>query len=168
VVAKTIWNQFDVLLADLDGVIYEGTKAINGAVSSINDLQSQGIRVGYVTNNSSRKPETITEQLQGFGISSKPEDIISSGQTAVELLATKIPAGSKVLVVGGDGLRTRVTAGGFEIVDSTGLISIYTYLLNNSPSLIESGEKAKKYVLDNTGGSKHIVNYLNQTINKPI
>ena len=88
VVAKTIWNQFDVLLADLDGVIYEGTKAINGAVSSINDLQSQGIRVGYVTNNSSRKPETITEQLQGFGISSKPEDIISSGQTAVELLAT--------------------------------------------------------------------------------
>jgi 3-deoxy-D-manno-octulosonic-acid transferase len=57
---------------------------------------------------------------------------------------------------------------GFEIVDSTGLISIYTYLLNNSPSLIESGEKAKKYVLDNTGGSKQIVNYLNQTINKPI
>ena len=119
VVAKTIWNQFDVLLADLDGVIYEGTKAINGAVSAINDLQAQGIRVGYVTNNSSRKPETITEQLQGFGISSKPEDIISSGQTAVELLATKIPAGSKVLVVGGDGLRTRVTAGGFEIVDSS-------------------------------------------------
>jgi len=119
VVAKTIWNQFDVLLADLDGVIYEGTKAINGAVSAINDLQSQGIRVGYVTNNSSRKPETITEQLQGFGISSKPEDIISSGQTAVELLATKIPAGSKVLVVGGDGLRARVTAGGFEIVDSS-------------------------------------------------
>ena len=29
-------------------------------------------------------------------------------------------------------------------------------------------KKAKKYVLDNTGGSKHIVNYLNQTINKPI
>ena len=75
-VAKTIWNQFDVLLADLDGVIYEGTQAIGGAVSSINDLQAQGVRVGYVTNNSSRKPETITQQLQGFGISAKPEDII--------------------------------------------------------------------------------------------
>jgi len=119
VVAKTIWNQFDVLLADLDGVVYEGTQAISGAVSSINDLQSQGVRVGYVTNNSSRKPETITQQLQGFGISAKPEDIISSGQTAVELLATKIPAGSKVLVVGGDGLKARVTAGGFEIVSSS-------------------------------------------------
>jgi len=57
---------------------------------------------------------------------------------------------------------------GFEIVDSSGLISIYNYLLNNSLSLKDSGEKAKNYVLDNTGGSKQIVKYLNQTINKPI
>jgi len=53
---------------------------------------------------------------------------------------------------------------GFEINDSESLISIYTYLLNNYTELKKSGENAKKYVLENTGGSKQIVNYLNHII----
>jgi glycerol 3-phosphatase-2 len=119
VVANKIWNQYDLLLADLDGVVYEGTVAIDKAVDSINAIASSEIKVGYVTNNSSRKPETIVEQLAGFGLNCKPEDIISSGQTAVELLQTKISQGAKVLVVGGEGLRARVSSGGFEIVASS-------------------------------------------------
>jgi len=119
VVDKKIWNQYDLLLADLDGVVYEGSVAIKNAVATLNRIVEQNIPVGYVTNNSSRKPETIVAQLVDLGLSSKPEDIISSGQTAVELLQTKIPAGAKVLVVGGDGLRARVLAGGFEIVSSS-------------------------------------------------
>ncbi len=119
VVANKIWNQHDLLLADLDGVVYEGTVAIKNAVETINSIAQQNIPVGYVTNNSSRKPETIVEQLLDFGLEAKPEDIISSGQTAVELLQTKISSGAKVLVVGGDGLRARVSTGGFEIVSSS-------------------------------------------------
>jgi HAD superfamily hydrolase (TIGR01450 family) len=119
VVANKIWNQYDLLLADLDGVVYEGTVAIDKAVDSINEISAREINVGYVTNNSSRKPETIVEQLAGFGLNCKPEHIISSGQTAVELLQTKISQGAKVLVVGGEGLRARVSSGGFEIVASS-------------------------------------------------
>jgi HAD superfamily hydrolase (TIGR01450 family) len=105
------------LLADLDGVIYEGKHAINGAVPSITELQARGVSVGYVTNNSSRKPETIAEQLAGYGVRAAGNEVISSGLTAVELLATKIPAGSKVLVVGGEGLRTFVADAGFIVVE---------------------------------------------------
>ena len=119
VVDNKIWNQFDLLLADLDGVVYEGNVAIRNAVETLNKIVENNIPVGYVTNNSSRKPETIVAQLVELGLTAKPEDIISSGQTAVELLQTKIPAGSKVLVVGGDGLRARVLSGGFEIVSSS-------------------------------------------------
>jgi HAD superfamily hydrolase (TIGR01450 family) len=113
---KKIWGRYDLVLADLDGVIYEGSAAIKDAIESINQISSQNISVGYVTNNSSRKPETIVQQLLDLGLNSKPEDIISSGQTAVELLQSKIPAGAKVLVVGGEGLRTRVLSGGFKVV----------------------------------------------------
>ncbi len=116
---KKIWGQYDLLLADLDGVIYEGSIAIRNAVESINQIAAQNINVGYVTNNSSRKPETIVEQLLSLGLTATPEDIISSGQTAVELLQTKISAGAKVLVVGGEGLRARVLSGGFEVVVSS-------------------------------------------------
>ena len=114
-----IWREFDVLLADLDGVVYEGSRAINGAPEAISELSKAGVSIGYVTNNSSRRPEAIAEQLAGFGVSVDPDDIIGSGKTGVELLATLIPAGSKVLVVGGEGLRARVLEGGFEIAQSS-------------------------------------------------
>ena len=117
VVARSIWGHYDLLLADLDGVIYEGQQAIVGAVPSIAELQAREVAVGYVTNNSSRKPETIADQLAGYGVRAVGDEVISSGLTAVELLATKIPAGSKVLVVGGEGLRTFVADAGFIVVD---------------------------------------------------
>ncbi len=119
VVANKIWNQYDLLLADLDGVIYEGQSSIVDAASSIAELHSRNISVGYVTNNSSRKPSSIAEQLVGFGVAAKDVEVISSGLTAVELLASKVPAGSKVFVVGGEGLRAFVIAGGFELVDDS-------------------------------------------------
>ncbi len=113
-----IWGAYDVLLADLDGVVYEGTKAIVDAPETICELQRLDVPIGYVTNNSSRKPEAIASQLAGFGVTTKPEDIIGSGQVGVQLLATLVSPGSKILVVGGDGLRARVLEGGFELVES--------------------------------------------------
>lgn len=116
---SSIWGQFDLLLADLDGVVYEGARAITNAVPAINSLQAAKVQIGYVTNNSSRKPETIAEQLRGFGLNTEAQSVISSGLTAVELLAEKIPAGGKVLVVGGEGLRYFVSSAGFKIVQSS-------------------------------------------------
>ena len=114
-----IWGKFDALLCDLDGVIYEGTDAIVDSVATINGFLEQEIPVGYVTNNSSRKPETIADQLASFGITTSPENVIGSAKTGVDILATLIPAGSKVLVVGGEGLRSRVVEAGFELVKSS-------------------------------------------------
>lgn len=118
-VAAKIFNQFQTLLLDLDGVVYEGKNAIADAVESIAAIQQLGVSVGYITNNSSRKPETIADQLRGFGLEVSESEIISSAQAGVELLATLIPAASKVLVVGGEGLRTKVVEAGFEVVSGS-------------------------------------------------
>ena len=120
IVAARVWSDYDVLLADLDGVVYEGNAAIKDAPEAILALQKQGLPIGYVTNNSSRKPETIAAQLAGFGVHCEPDDIIGSGKTGVDILKTLVPAGSKVLVVGGEGLRARVTEGGFVLVEDSG------------------------------------------------
>lgn len=114
--AAKVFDQFETLLLDLDGVIYEGNNKIIDSVESITALRETGIKVGYVTNNSSRKPETIADQLRGFGLELTNEEIISSAQAGVELLASMIPAGSKVLVVGGEGLRFETQSAGFELV----------------------------------------------------
>jgi len=118
-VNNLIWGKYDTLLADLDGVVYEGKNAIQPAPSVINGFQASGLKVGYVTNNSSRRPEEIAKQLEGFGVSTRPNQVIGSAEIGAELLTTLIPAGSRVLVVGGDGLRTAVTAAGFELVQTS-------------------------------------------------
>jgi HAD superfamily hydrolase (TIGR01450 family) len=118
-VAASLISKYDSLLLDLDGVVYEGQAAIDGAVEAVHAAQAIPMRVGYVTNNSSRRPETICEQLAGFGINSLPSDVISSGQTGVEILATMVPPGANILVVGGEGLRKRVVDGGFRLVESS-------------------------------------------------
>lgn len=110
----SLLDNFDVVLADLDGVVYEGTAAIRDAVTSIARIQTSH-RLGFVTNNSSRKPETIVEQLAGFGISAESSDVVSSGQAGAELLATLVEPGAKILVVGGEGLRHYVSEAGFEL-----------------------------------------------------
>ncbi|MEN9854786.1 MAG: hypothetical protein RLZ30_895 [Actinomycetota bacterium] len=112
-------DSFDSLLLDLDGVVYRGKKAIAGAVESITKAQRLGKSVGYITNNASRTPSQIAMQLREFGIRIEDHQIIGSARAAAKLLAGKIPSGSKVLVVGGEGLRTEVEALGFSLVASS-------------------------------------------------
>lgn len=117
--AKRLIDGYDSLFADLDGVVYEGGKAIPHAVETLIELKSQGLALAYVTNNSSRKPQTIADQISAYGIKVEPDEVVSSGQTGVELLSTLIPQGSKVLVVGGEGLRSYTEAAGFVLVEDS-------------------------------------------------
>jgi glycerol 3-phosphatase-2 len=107
----------DVVLADLDGVVYTGANAIPYAVESINALTGSR-RVGYITNNASRTPASVAEHLTGLGLNVAARDIVTSPQAAVRLLAGLIPAGSTVLVIGGDGLTSEVVKAGFSVTDS--------------------------------------------------
>ncbi len=110
-------DNFDSLLLDLDGVVYRGKNPIAGAIESIQKAKELGKKVGYITNNASRTPEQIAQQLIDFGIDVSPREIIGSAEAAAKLLASKL-SGGKVLVVGGEGLRTEVAKQGFEVVDS--------------------------------------------------
>jgi HAD superfamily hydrolase (TIGR01450 family) len=116
-VAAKVLDKFETLLLDLDGVIYEGNRAIVDAVESISELRAKGIQVGYLTNNASRTSEAIAEQLRSFGLELRVDDVITSAQAGAGLLKQIVPAGSKVLVVGGEGLRSNVSLAGFEIVE---------------------------------------------------
>lgn len=107
----------DVLLADLDGVVYAGPTALPYAVESINRAQ-RSIRVGYLTNNASRTDEAVASHLTALGLSVAPEDVVTSPQAAMVVLAGLVPAGSTVLVVGGAGLVDELTKAGFSVTRS--------------------------------------------------
>ncbi|MEO6115412.1 MAG: HAD-IIA family hydrolase [Pseudolysinimonas sp.] len=115
--AATPLDGVDLLLADLDGVVYAGPSALPYAVESINRAQ-QTIRVGYLTNNASRTDATVASHLTQLGLTVAPDDVVTSPQAAVALLGSLVPAGSRILVVGGDGLVHEVQKAGFAVTRS--------------------------------------------------
>lgn len=115
--APTPLDGVDVLLADLDGVVYTGPAALPYAVESINRAQ-QSIRVGYLTNNASRTDASVAAHLTELGLTVAPADVVTSPQAAMVLLAGLVPAGSKILVVGGDGLVDELQKAGFLVTRS--------------------------------------------------
>jgi glycerol-1-phosphatase len=116
-VAMTPLDEVDVLLADLDGVVYTGPSALPYAVESINRAQ-QNIRVGYITNNASRTADSVAQHLTELGLRVAAEDVVTSPQAAIVLLEQLVPAGATVLVVGGDGLTSVVEQHGFRVTRS--------------------------------------------------
>jgi HAD superfamily hydrolase (TIGR01450 family) len=115
--SPTPLDGIDLVLADLDGVIYTGRHAIPYAVESINKT-AESMDVGYITNNASRTAASVAEHLSSLGLHVDAKEVITSPQAAVKLLAELVPAGSTILVVGGAGLIDEIHKGGFVPTDS--------------------------------------------------
>ncbi|RDV45766.1 haloacid dehalogenase [Leifsonia sp. ku-ls] len=114
---RTPLDGVDLILADLDGVVYKGPDAIPFAVDSLN-AAAETRRVGYITNNASRTDATVANHLSELGLRVEPSDVVTSPQAAVRLLAQHVPAGSAILVIGGDGLVDEVQKAGFTVTRS--------------------------------------------------
>lgn len=103
----------DALLVDLDGTLIRGTEPIRGVAES---LEECGLPVVYVTNNASRAPAATAAHLREMGFSARADEVMTSAQAAVVMLADHVCAGSRVLVVGHDSFRELARQAGFEVV----------------------------------------------------
>src|SRR6478735_4791249 len=103
--STALYEAYDTALLDLDGVVYAGGRAIVHAVDSLGTARDGGMHLAYVTNNALRTPAAVAEHLTELGIPAEPTDVITSAQAVARLMADQLPAGSRVLVVGGEGLR---------------------------------------------------------------
>lgn len=56
------------VLFDLDGVVYQDGKVIDGAVDTLNWINDQSIPHLFVTNTTSRPRHQLVEHLQGYGL----------------------------------------------------------------------------------------------------
>jgi glycerol-1-phosphatase len=111
-------RRYDVALLDLDGVVYLGSTAIGGVAEALAEVRRVGMRLAFVTNNASRTPAAVAEMLTGMGVEATPDEVTTSAQAACHVLAEKLPAGAKVLVVGTTGLVEAARERGFTLVGS--------------------------------------------------
>ena len=101
----------DVLLCDLDGVVWLAHQPIPGSVDALRRVEEAGARVLYVTNNSF---STVAEQeahLSAIGVDAEGK-VLTSAMSAASVL---VP-GQVVLGCGGAGLREEVVRAGCEVV----------------------------------------------------
>ena len=99
---------YDLAMLDLDGVVYVGPDAVPGAVESLDCCAD----CGYVTG--LHHQQRVSNGFRGGCAPSGarlPEvgdaDVVTSAQAVAHLVADALPAGSAVLLVGGEGLRRR-------------------------------------------------------------
>ncbi|MCT2548251.1 HAD hydrolase-like protein [Streptomyces atratus] len=109
---------YDTALLDLDGVVYAGGHAIVHAVDSLGEARDGGMHLAYVTNNALRTPAAVAAHLTELGVPAEPADVITSAQAVARLMADQLPAGARVLVVGGEGLRVALRERGLVPVES--------------------------------------------------
>ena len=106
-------RQHDCYLLDLDGTLFRGHAPTVGAVETLDALDGRAL---YVTNNATRSASEVAAHLAELGFTATTQDVVTSAQGAARVLAQRIPAGSRVLVVGTDALAGEVAAVGLHPV----------------------------------------------------
>jgi HAD superfamily hydrolase (TIGR01450 family) len=114
--AGELVSGYDLVIFDLDGVLYIGDQPVSGAPEAVTRIRKQSVGVVYATNNASRAPETVADVLSSFGVPAESGDVLTSAQAAAAVLAERYESGSAVLVVGAPALSDQVRRAGLRPV----------------------------------------------------
>jgi HAD superfamily hydrolase (TIGR01450 family) len=113
---RPLCEAYDLALLDLDGVVYVGGDAVPGAPEHLARAGEAGMRLAFITNNAARPPARVAEHLRDLGVAAAPQDVVTSAQAAARVLAERLGAGARVVLLGGDGLR--------EALEQEGLVPV--------------------------------------------
>lgn len=87
------------ILFDLDGVFYEGDRAISGAAKVVDWVEQNRIPHLFLTNTTSKPRSALVDKLAGFGISTDTSHILTPPVAAVNWLQHNNPKGKLTLFV---------------------------------------------------------------------
>jgi glycerol-1-phosphatase len=109
-------DAYDLVVLDLDGVVYVGAAIVPGAAETIAELRRDGPPVVFATNNASRTHDEVAALLTGLGVAATATEVLTSATAAAEQVAQRLPAGTAVLVVGASALTEAVAGVGLRPV----------------------------------------------------
>ncbi|MFK3960332.1 TIGR01457 family HAD-type hydrolase [Guptibacillus hwajinpoensis] len=103
-------------LIDLDGTMYRGTEKIHEAVEFVKRLKEANIPYLFVTNNSSKRKEQVSEKLEAFGVPCTPDHVFTTSMATASYIS-KEKQDASVYVIGEEGIRDALTDEGLMIQD---------------------------------------------------
>lgn len=100
---------------DLDGTTYKGTKTIPAAARFVKQLQRANKKIMFVTNNSTRTPQFVADNLrENHNIAVNPSNIYTTALATADYLAQHADQlHRKLYVIGEIGLKNALLDAGF-------------------------------------------------------
>ena len=92
-----------LVLLDLDGTVYEGTRPVAGADAAVGRLRRAGLAVRFVTNTDSVPPAALVQRLAGMGVEAAAGEVLTPVALAARLLGER--SGARVLAVAAPAVR---------------------------------------------------------------
>lgn len=115
--AHPLLDNYDALLADLDGTVFSGHTPIPGAAEGL-----AGRQVMYVTNNASRAPQQVAEHLNSMGFKADADHVVTSAMAACDLgkqyIADSGVDQPRAFVIGHESFKQLVADAGFTVTDT--------------------------------------------------
>jgi len=109
-------SHIKALILDMDGVIWKADAPIGDLAEIFARIQARGLKYVFATNNGTKTPEQYAQRLVEFGVNAEPWQVVTSALGVAHMLAQKFPHGTKVFMIGEDGIRQALNEKGFEIL----------------------------------------------------
>lgn len=106
------------LIIDMDGVMYHGNDPIKGAKEFVSFLREFRIPFLFLTNNSTLNAKMYVDKLARMDIQVEEEEILTSAEATALYLQRVAGPGSRIYMVGEEGLRIELEKKGLQLVDS--------------------------------------------------
>jgi NagD protein len=104
-------------ICDMDGVIYHGSRLLEGSKGFVGWLKANVKQFLFLTNSSARSPRELHQRLLHMGIEVGEEHFITSAMATAHFLAAQCPGG-RVFAIGDSGLYQALYEAGLSIDES--------------------------------------------------
>ena len=101
-------------VCDMDGVIYHGSRLLEGSKAFVDWLKAEDKRFLFLTNSSARSPRELHQKLLHMGIEVGEEHFISSAMATAHFIASQCPGG-RVFAIGDSGLYQALYEAGLSV-----------------------------------------------------
>jgi 4-nitrophenyl phosphatase len=109
-------SNIKALILDMDGVIWKGDAPIGDLPAIFKRIRGRGLKFVFATNNGTKTPEEYQQKLAELGVDIEPAQVVTSAMGIAFLLAQKHPRGTKIFMIGEEGIRAALDEKGFEIL----------------------------------------------------
>ena len=110
-------RRYDQVLLDLDGCLWVGEEAVDGAPEAVSALRDAGKAVAFLTNDVRHAPEEFVRKLWRLGFQAALSEVVTAGAALQFLLSGR--DGGAAFVIGSQALVDHVGESGLRIVNRT-------------------------------------------------